>query len=201
MNFKKAEDSEEIDNSCLWKENQPRLLMIDSKGSYSYVRKNRKKTIQGNEIKEFAQIPKQSDINQIWGGNLKIYNQQETTINDNKIINNNNNDDDEIDDEISLWSHYIDFEMKDKNFHSLKNIKFEIEDFDLYHNGLDCFRSEDEDSGISDSIHHWLEDCDKIKAIQLFSDLDTGFSGITENVLEFLREENNKKTQTKKITK
>eukprot|EP01091_Cochliopodium_minus_P018601 TRINITY_DN7587_c0_g1_i1.p1 TRINITY_DN7587_c0_g1~~TRINITY_DN7587_c0_g1_i1.p1 ORF type:complete len:249 (+),score=43.76 TRINITY_DN7587_c0_g1_i1:97-843(+) len=198
FNILKEDDVDKFDKGSLFKNiNQPRLLSIDSRGAYSYERKHQPINQQSILTNPMLESPKKKDISNVWGGGLKIYDQNVHTQNNNHNNTNNNTNDNidnnneiDLDAEVGVWSHYINYEHKDKNFKNMNSVKHEIGDFSVYDAGLEKMKEEGDE--IYDAIHYWQEDCDRLRTIQLFADVDSGYSGVTELVLEYLREEYSK---------
>ena len=173
-----------MENGSFWRTKrgvkEPRMMSIVAKGSYSKKRLHKKKPL--FEEKE-EKIPDHKDLSFLWNGKLKTHKIEEEPIAEPLKY---------VDDKVSLFSDFIDAEWSQKSFSTLNSVKFEIEDFERYDSGLQVLQKTEEFEKVTDSLHYWLEECDRVKGVHLFSDMDTGFSGVTEKVLEFVKEEYSK---------
>ena len=163
-----------MDNSPFWRKKQPRLLSIDAKGSYSHERKHKENLMEKYELN----MPKKTELEELWGGNVMVYDQFkiDTKPNKNEIIDPSKYDVlQDVEDQISLWSHYIDYQFTPKNYYMLRNAKFEIGDFDDYHLGSDLLRDPQENNDLFESVRYWQEDSDRMELIQIFSDIDNSY--------------------------
>lgn len=185
----KAEANEDIDNSALWKKQRALWLSIDAKGAYSNQRKHR---LRNTAFDNFDSSPKKVDkldISHLWGGDLQIYNfsSQDPLPQQPNVIPSKPTDRD-----FQQWSDYLDIEWSPKNLQELQSVKFEIEEFDIYDKGLEALQNQEESRRITDAVQNWQEECDRVKLVQVFADLDSSFSGVAEKVLEYLRDEYHK---------
>uniref|UniRef100_A0A6B2L440 DML1/Misato tubulin domain-containing protein n=1 Tax=Arcella intermedia TaxID=1963864 RepID=A0A6B2L440_9EUKA len=96
-----------------------------------------------------------------------------------------------LDQSVSVWSDYMKVFVDENNIFSYDDYSHlnEAQPFDVFNYGYSVFKTYDYEEEIESKLHKITEQCDRLQGFQAFCDIDSGFAGIAEDMLSFVREE------------
>ena len=87
------------------------------------------------------------------------------------------------------WSSIMSYDYYDvkHSFHKLEDVRIGITPFEKFSDGLD---RKDED--LEDVLRYWSECCDSIEKFRVLWDVNSGFSGVAKQVVDYITDEHRK---------
>ncbi|XP_047127442.1 protein misato homolog 1 [Hydra vulgaris] len=92
---------------------------------------------------------------------------------------------------VTTWTDFMEFELQENSLQLLSNNYNDGESFTCFGLGKQEFLNIREE--FEDKLHFWVEECNNLEGFQVFTDFHNGFSGLSSQCVEDLRDEYNKK--------
>lgn len=92
---------------------------------------------------------------------------------------------------VRTWTDYIKVELPNTCVQELRGWHHGVSPFAMFFDGLEIKGREDEE-GVVDLVRRQAEDCDQLDGVQVLVDMCSGFGGVAELVLRWVREESPK---------
>lgn len=93
----------------------------------------------------------------------------------------------DLDDKITSWSDYMSYKVNENSLQMLKN-RFE-DDSKFSYYGLGSYAYKQIKDDVEDKLHFWIEECNSLDGVLMFTDLHDGFCGVSSELLKELKDD------------
>ncbi|XP_065185260.1 protein misato homolog 1-like [Sycon ciliatum] len=102
----------------------------------------------------------------------------------------------DLDDTVEVWSDYLRPHLHPRSACAINRFTHcsDSDPFDVYSMGLDVMQDISMADQFEDQVRFFAEACDRLQGYQLLTDIHNGFGGVSSEVVDFLRDEYEKKS-------